>query len=310
MKYSMDKYYTVLHFLRDFFVDREYPVSFNEFNGTYNCDSVNVSTEYISTHKNSYKLAGVSNGDKVTFLIPNRKYDVSDKFEINIASSTSFSPSDIEVSFSESQTGEPIKKEVELDDTEQLAVNKIHNLQYVLKDTATSLDKKAKFMSNLQSITITFNKTLTTVYISDMVFRTDVYQRTLEDIDYHIEDAKNHIIGRISKQEITQVPTELEYLVPKAAAAYSWLMWWENEGRVMSDGTNLARNYFDRLMNDVNGVNYIIDKWIANYEKDNEVDEINTHLVGSVRVGNPHEHFSRNSRRFSKGTYKPRYLRQ
>ena len=54
MKYDMKVYYTVLHFLRDFFVDREYPITFHHFRGTYDCDSVERSTEYISTHKHSY----------------------------------------------------------------------------------------------------------------------------------------------------------------------------------------------------------------------------------------------------------------
>lgn len=307
MKHTMEEYYTVLHFLRDFFIDREYPITFNQFNGSFNCDDLKITTEYISTHRKSYKLSGIHQGDKVVFQIPHRKYDVSDKFEINVAPSTSITPQDITVSFSESKTGEPINRTVDSESNETLEANKIHNIKYILKNTSTSLDKKAKFMSYLQSITITFNCDLDYIYLSDFVFRTDVYQRTLEDLDYHIEDAKNHIIGRISKKEIKRVPKELEHLIPKTAAAYSWLMWWENEGRVMSDGTNLARNYYDRLISDVNSV---IDKWIQNYEKENEPDEINTKLVGSVRVGNPYEHFSRHTGRFSKGTHKPRNLQK
>lgn len=304
MKYEMSEYYTVLHFLRDFFVDREYPLSFVEFKGSFDCEGVEMSTEYISTHNKSYKLTGISEGDEITFLIPNRKYDTCDKFEINICSNETYNTTDIDVLFSESVTGQPLKKMIS-SASKVCEPDKINNIEYLLKDTAKTLDKKSKFMSIISSITLKFNKSFETVYLSDMLFRTIEYQRTLEDIDYHIQDAKNHILERIL---LTEIPLELEHLIPKAAAAYSWLMWWENEGRVMSDGTNLARNYYDRLMNDDNGVNAAIDRWLAK-QKEVEPDDINMDLVGSVRLFR-NECVSRHSRRFSKGTFKPRNLQK
>lgn len=308
MNYAMKDYYEVLHFLRDFFVDREYPLCFSEDDDTSDLDNVTLSAEYTSTHSNSYKITNISEGDLLTFIIPYRKYDTTDKFELNVSSDTSFKPSDIDVLFSESRTGEPITRAAknakcyneDKEEITDLSPNTIYNIQYTLKDTATTLDKKADFMSMLQTITLRFNDSFDTLYLSDMVFRTRVYQRTLEDIDYHFEDAKNHIMARLRSDNI---PMELEMLIPKAAAAYSWLTWWEAEGRAMGDGTELSRNYYDRLMAEIN---FAIDQWLAENREAIE-DDINTKMVGYTRLIT-HEHFPRDTRRHFKRIDRKRYL--
>lgn len=293
----MKDYYNVLHFLRDFFVDREYPLTFSEDDDISNLNNVELVTEYTSTHDNSYKITNISEGDLITFIIPYRKYDTTDKFELNILSTTSFKPSDIDIIFSESKTAEPYLKVVknakvyneDKEEITDLDADTIYNVKYTLKETATKLDKKSKQMSMLQSISLRFNDSFDMVYLSDMVFRTEVYQRTLEDIDYHFEDAKNHITSRL---RLPTIPSELEPLIPKAAAAYSWLMWWENEGRAMGDGTELSRNYYDRLMSEVN---FAIDQWL-NDNKEALPDDINTKLVGYTRLIG-HEYITRNPRK-------------
>lgn len=297
MNYAMKDYYNVLHFLRDFFVDREYPLTFSEDDDISNLNNVELVTEYTSTHDNSYKITNISEGDLITFIIPYRKYDTTDKFELNILSTTSFKPSDIDIIFSESKTAEPYLKVVknakvyneDKEEITDLDADTIYNVKYTLKETATKLDKKSKQMSMLQSISLRFNDSFDMVYLSDMVFRTEVYQRTLEDIDYHFEDAKNHITSRL---RLPTIPSELEPLIPKAAAAYSWLMWWENEGRAMGDGTELSRNYYDRLMSEVN---FAIDQWL-NDNKEALPDDINTKLVGYTRLIS-HEYITRNPRK-------------
>jgi len=308
MNYAMKDYYEVLHFLRDFFVDREYPLSFSEDYDISNLPSVTLSDEYTSTHNNSYKITNIAEGDLITFIIPYKKYDTTDKFELNVSSDTTFSPSDIDILFSESKTGEPVTRAVknakcyneDKEEITELSPNTIYNIKYTLKDTATTLDKKAEYMSMLQTITLRFNDSFDTLYLSDMVFRTRVYQRTLEDIDYHFEDAKTHIKSRLRSDNI---PLELEILIPKAAAAYSWLTWWEAEGRSMGDGTELSRNYYDRLMSEIN---FAIDQWLAENREAIE-DDINTKLVGYTRLIT-HEHFPGNPRRHFKRIDRKRYL--
>lgn len=284
----MEDYYQILHFLRDFFVDREYPLRFNEKDDISNLDNVELSDEYISTHDKSYKINGIEANKEVVFRIPNRKYDTSDKFEINIALSENFRPQDIEVSFSESKYGSPkkhiltnakcyiiengVKKEIT-----ECEADEIYTISFQIKDTFTTLDKKVFFMSALQSICLNFKNNYEYGYLSDVTFRTEVYQRTLEDLDQHLIDGRNHILSRLS---IGYIPDELEILVPKCASAYTFIQWWEAEGRAMGDGTELSRNYYDRLIDQINAS---IDAWLDAHD---EIlpDEINLKMLGYTWV--------------------------
>ena len=288
MDNAMEDYYQILHFLRDFFVDREYPLRFNQSDDISELDNVELSEEYISTHENSYKITDIVENEEIIFQIPNRKYDTSDRFEINIALSENFNPTDIEVSFSESKRGNPKKhvltnakcyiiengEKKEITDCQK---DTIYTIVFQIKDTFTTLDKKVFFMSALQSICLKFKDNYDYAYLSDVTFRTDVYQRTLEDLDQHIIDGQNHILSKLG---IGYIPEELTILVPKCAAAYSWIMWWENEGRSMGDGTELSRNYYDRLIAQIDAS---IEAWL-NAHDEILPDEINLKMLGYTWV--------------------------
>lgn len=288
MDNTMEDYYQILHFLRDFFVDREYPLRFNENDDISALTNVELSTDYISTHANSYKINNIIANQEVIFKIPNRKYDTSDRFEINILMSEDFSPEDITVSFSESPIGFPKKhilsngkcythvngERIEITDCKK---DTIYTIVFQIKDTYTTLDKKVFYLSALQSICLEFANDYEYAYLSDATFRTDVYQRTLEDLDQHLIDGKNHIESKLG---IGSIPDELAILVPKCASAYTWLQWWEAEGRAMGDGTELSRNYYDRLIAQIDAS---IDAWLDAHP---EIlpDEINLKLLGYTWV--------------------------
>lgn len=288
MENTMEDYYQILHFLRDFFVDREYPLRFNENDDISALTNVELSTDYISTHSNSYKITDIIANQDVIFKIPNRKYDTSDRFEINIAMSDDFNPSDITVSFSESPVGMP-KKHIlsngkcytivngEKQEITECEKDTIYTISFQIKDTFTTLDKKVFYLSALQSICLEFANNYDYAYLSDATFRTDVYQRTLEDLDQHLMDGRNHIESRLG---IGRIPDELEILVPKCASAYTFIQWWEAEGRAMGDGTELSRNYYDRLIAQIDDS---IDAWL---EAHPEIlpDEINLKLLGYTWV--------------------------
>ena len=288
MDNTIEDYYQILHFLRDFFVDREYPLRFNQDDDISNLDNVELTDECISTHENSYKITDIAADEEIVFRIPNRKYDTSDKFEINIAMSDDFKPTDIEVSFSESLTGNP-KKHIltnakcfviengQKKEITDCVKNTIYTISFQLKDTFTTLDKKVFYMSALQSISFKFGNNFQYAYLSDVTFRTEVYQRTLEDLDQHLIDGQNHILSKVG---IGYIPDDLKILIPKCAAAYSWIMWWENEGRAMGDGTELSRNYYDRLIAQIDSS---IEAWLDQHD---EIlpDEINLKMLGYTWV--------------------------
>ena len=288
MDNTMEDYYRILHFLRDFFVDREYPLRFNENDDTSALTNVERTEEYTSTHDFSYKINDIISNEEVVFKIPNRKYDTSDRFEINISMSDDFNPSDITISFSESPKGSPkkhiltngkcfITENGEKKEITDCKKDTIYTIVFQIKDTFTTLDKKVFFMSALQSICFEFANDYDYAYLSDVTFRTDVYQRTLEDLDQHLKDGENHILSKLS---IGYIPEELLILVPKCAAAYTFLQWWEAEGRAMGDGTELSRNYYDRLIAQIDDS---IDAWLDAHPEV-QPDEINLKMLGYTWV--------------------------
>lgn len=288
MDNTMEDYYRILHFLRDFFVDREYPLRFNEDDDISALTNVERSEEYTSTHEYSYKITNIISDKEIVFKIPNRKYDTSDRFEMNIALSEDFTPSDIKVSFSESPKGSP-KKHIltngkcfiiengEKREITECKKDTIYTIVFQIKDTYTTLDKKVFFMSALQSICFEFGNDYEYAYLSDVTFRTDVYQRTLEDLDQHLKDGENHILSKLS---IGYIPEELLILIPKCAAAYTFLQWWEAEGRAMGDGTELSRNYYDRLIAQIDAS---IEAWLDAHPEV-QPDEINLKMLGYTWV--------------------------
>lgn len=273
MLYTMTKYYDTLQFLRHLYVDRQYPLAFNESDDTTNLPTNILSDEYTSTHDKSYKFTDV---DSVIFKIPLRKYDTSDDFYLNICSSEEFTPADITISFSESSKGQPIIRTLENNSTDKLEPNKIHKIRYIIKDTNTSLNTKSEDMGNIGSISILFKKTFPLIYISDLVFRKQIYNFTLEDLDYYIKSGEDHVKARL---KMSTVPSELEFLTYKAGGAYAWLVWWQSENKNMDDMDENSKNYYNRLLADVDN---IIDSYLdTNPELSNDND-INMKLVGSV----------------------------
>lgn len=288
MENTMADYYKLLHFLKDFYVDREYPLTFNESDNTSLILDCELSDAYISSHEKSYKISNIKGNELITFIIPIRKYDTSDKFEINIATEQELSVDSIKVCLSESYSGMPYKKVLKNgrcfnEDGEKITTlepQKIYTIEYLMKDTQIKLDKKQQSISNIRSISLVFAEDIDVIYLSDMTFRTNVYHRTLEDLDYHMTDGYNHVLTRSRQPEI---PQALESLVWRASAAYSWLMWWENEGKPMDDGSNDGKNYATRLLSEVDNA---IDLWLMDNDTALE-DEINMKVVGYTEVNLP-----------------------
>lgn len=271
MENTMTNYYNTLQFLRHLSIDRQYPIAFNSSDNINNIPNGILSDEYISTHDHSYMFVNIQ---EVLFKIPVRKYDRSDSFNINITSTEPFKPSDITITFSESQNGYPITQILTNPSTDVLEPNITHHLKFVIKETKTKLSKKSDNFGNVASIIIKFNEPLETIYISDLVFRTDDYNYTLEDLDYYIKSGEDHVKARL---KMNRVPDELKFLIYKAGGAYAWLVWWQSENKNMDDGDENSKNYYNRLLADVD---YIIDSWLDSNPKEANGGNINTKLLG------------------------------
>lgn len=273
MQNTMANYYNLLQFLRHIHIDRQYPLSFLEDDITCSSNGGTLTTECTSTHDKSYKFVDI---DNVSFTIPIRKYDTCDYVDVDIQLSSEIQTSDITLALSESKHGLPISKELKCANNVTLSPNKINRIRFPIKNTATSLNTKTKSMGNVANISLKFPKIIESIYIADLVFREDNYNLTLEDLDYNIQSGLDHVKARL---KLNYVPDELNFLIYKSAGAYSWLTIWQNEGKAMDDGDENSKNYYNRLLEDVDN---IIDSWIdANPSVTNDSD-INMNLVGYV----------------------------
>ena len=273
----MANYYNLLQFLRHIQIDRQYPIGFLSSDDITLTNDGTLSDEYTSTHDKSYKF---SNINYTSFQIPVRKYDTCDYLDIDVAVSEEITSSDIKIALSESKLGFPISVELECDNAITLKPNTLYKLRFTIKKTSTKLEKSTNDMGNIANITIDFPKIIESIYISDIVFRNDNYSLTLEDLDYNIQTGKDHVLAKLGMNE---VPTELEFLIYKAGGAYSWLTIWQNEGKYMDDGDENSKNYYSRLLSDVDA---IIESWL---DRNPQVvqDDINCDVLGFTPIETP-----------------------
>lgn len=280
MDYPMSDYYEVLQYLRETKVDREYPYEFKSttaltFSGA---TAPELSTEHISNHDSSIHLSNVKSGDILLIKLDKPKsYQEVNTFEININSATAFTIADIDVSLSDSPIGVPKKLTLtpKIEGADYPA-NEVNNLLYKVDDRTTKIEKKNRNVPAIQSVILTFDKDLGDVYISETVFRTRNFHITLESLDYNIRAGQDYVRMQLYLADVADIPPVLEYLNFKAAAAYSWLIWWEDEGKAMNDGTVNGENYAARLFGQ-------IDAAIDKYVKANPTvlaDEINLNMIG------------------------------
>jgi len=273
----MEEYYDTLQFIRHLYVDRQYPLAFDNSDTSLSKVPVALSSEYISTHSNSYKAM---NTNSILLPIPTRKYDTADALYINISASESFTPSDITIDISESEYGQPVTRTLTAEAGNNFNYDVIHKVKFPIKESDLTLDKKSTDLGNIGSIRINFKQTFEEVFISDLVFRTKVYNFTLEDLDYSIKSGEDHVKARL---KMNKIPDELKFLIYKAGGAYAWLKWWQSENKVMDNGDENSKNYYNRLLEDVD---YIIDSWIETNPEELTDKGVNTKLLGFSRLHN------------------------
>lgn len=277
MDYTMSDYYEVLQYLRETKVDREYPYEYKELTNLESNNALELSTEHISNHDSSIHLTNVQNDDTLLIKLDKpRSYQEINTFELNIYTNSAFNSSDIQVSLSDSPIGIPVKITLQPVTEENFSTQTIVNIEFQVDDRTTKILKKNRRVPAIQSILITFKKSLGDVYISETVFRTTNCHITLESLDYNIRAGENYVETQLYLADRTDIPTTLTYLNYKAAAAYAWLTWWEDEGKAMNDGTVNGENYAARLFEQINSA-------IAKYIEAHPItlsDEINTDVIG------------------------------
>lgn len=281
MDNDMAEYGKVLQYLRETHVDRVYACEFKdiikEVDTDIDCELV---SEYSTDFDNSYKLSNITTGSSIRINLPfPQDYVDTDTFEVLFYSETELTPSDIDIGFSNVKNGVVDNFSLNKDNliTDESIIGVGYNLfKYRIRDTNTKMQKKNRKVSAVSCVNIYFKVDIDEVYLTNLVFRVHNYNYTLEDIDDHILAGQHYIMNALKLPSIDLIPQPLIHLSYKAAAAYNWMIWFENEAKTMDDGTREGRNYATRLFDQID---MFIEKFIE-VNPEYGQDTINMKLVG------------------------------
>ena len=284
MDNKMEDYYKVLQWLRETHIDRQYPYEFDETDNIEHSEDVELVEEHHSDFDKSLHIQNIQADSKVRIHLPRvRDYNDIDYFEILFYSAETITPSDLTIGFSNTRSGVVNQVELKADDIshEDTVINEdgYHQFRYLVRKANTSMQKKNRWISSVFCINLEFSKQVDDFYLCNLVARTDQFNITLEDLDEQIVIGKNYIMNKLRAYSWNEIPPQLEHLCYKSASAFSWLIQWENQGKTMGDGTQLSRNYADRLLAQ-------IDAFIENYMASNGYGDPNLKLLGWTQFCN------------------------
>ena len=284
MDNKMEDYYKVLQWLRETHIDRQYPYEFDETDNIEHSENVELVEEHHSDFDKSLHIQNIQADSKVRIHLPRvRDYNDIDYFEILFYSAETITPSDLTIGFSNTRSGVVNQVELKADDIshEDTVINEdgYHQFRYLVRKANTSMQKKNRWISSVFCINLEFSKQVDDFYLCNLVARTDQFNITLEDLDEQIVIGKNYIMNKLRAYSWNEIPPQLEHLCYKSASAFSWLIQWENQGKTMGDGTQLSRNYADRLFAQ-------IDAFIENYMASNGYGDPNLRLLGWTQFCN------------------------
>ena len=284
MDNKMEDYYKVLQWLRETHIDRQYPYEFDETDNIEHSENVELVEEHHSDFDKSLHIQNIQADSKVRIHLPRvRDYNDIDYFEILFYSAETITPSDLTIGFSNTRSGVVNQVELKADDIshEDTVINEdgYHQFRYIVRKANTSMQKKNRWISSVFCINLEFSKQVDDFYLCNLVARTDQFNITLEDLDEQIVIGKNYIMNKLRAYSWNEIPPQLEHLCYKSASAFSWLIQWENQGKTMGDGTQLSRNYADRLLAQ-------IDAFIENYMASNGYGDPNLKLLGWTQFCN------------------------
>lgn len=284
MENKMEDYYKVLQWLRETHIDRQYPYEFDVTDNIEHSEDVELVEDHHSDFDNSLHIQNIQADSKVRIHLPRvRDYNDIDYFEILFYSNETITPSDITIGFSNTRSGVVNQVELKKDDIshEDTVINEdgYHQFRYLVRKANTSMQKKNRWISSVFCINLEFSKAIDDFYLCNLVARTDQFNITLEDLDEQIVIGKNYIMNKLRAYSWEEIPPQLEHLCYKSASAFSWLIQWENQGKTMGDGTQLSRNYADRLLAQ-------IDAFIENYMASNGYGDPNLKLLGWTQFCN------------------------
>lgn len=264
MENKMEDYYKVMQYLREMFVDRQYPYEFEDEELLGSDSSISLVDSEYGDFEKSLQLESIKSGDVLRMTLPKpRDFTDCTSFEVSFYCSEEFDPQNLVVGFSNKKKG--YINQVELDSGNIVEAETYLNkgghylIKYNLKDTNTKMAKKDRRLSHTESISLIFGQEVSELILYDAVLRTANNHITLEDLDETILMGTYYIQNQLLLEDAEDIPLPLQHLNYKSAGAYTWLIWWENESKVQDDGTKEGRNYATRLFDQID---LFLDKWL------------------------------------------------
>jgi len=268
---KMDEYYDILHHLKGFKVDRQYPYSFEATDDVKPAGKVESISVEDRSHLNLLRFSDLD-GDVIIVPTIERGYLDIDSIELKISSeSGDLDPTKVELQFHDNLKGDVALLSV-TGMGETISQGDVGAVIFEINEQ--SVDPKSSVLAGIKSVSIHLNQSLTSIELSDIVFRCDSPVCTLEELEKSLTVGENYITDSVDVETVPESLVKYKYM---AAAAMIWLSKWEHEGHVMSDGTSDSKNYADRLLG-------IVNRAINNYGYSSEGDDseggINEDLVG------------------------------
>ncbi len=264
----MEDYYKILHYIREFKVDRQYPYSFES------SDNVQPSSKCQlvagSVHTNLLRFTGMTD-DVIVIPTLQRDYFSIDTVEIKLTPGSELDPSKISLGFHDTMGAEVTLLTLQ-GSGDIISAGQSGAVTFKVNDQG--MDPKSQLLSGIKSLSIHLDATLDSLDIIDIIFRNNSPVCTLESLDLGLIDGENYVRDGLQTDTLPESLLKYKYI---AAAAMTWLTRWEHEGQVMGDGTQKSKNYADRLLG-------IVDRAIDTYKNtpadDNIDDGINEDLIG------------------------------
>jgi hypothetical protein len=266
----MEDYYKVLHHLREFKVDRQYPFPFDSADNVQPSSKVEVVSSDV-VHENILQFTDLD-GDILLIPTIQRDYFTIDFAEIKLLSDAgNINPSEITLKFHDSLNSDVALLSV-TGSGETISQGSMGSVLFTINEQ--SMDPKTSVLAGVKSVSIHLNQSLSSIQVHDIVFRCRAPSCTLEGLDTGISDGENYVLDGIEEETIPTSLTKYKYM---AAAALIWLSKWEHQGHVMGDGKQVNKNYADRLLGIVDRA---LDSPVSSDDDDSEAD-INESLIGS-----------------------------
>jgi len=160
----MEEYYKILHHLKGFKVDRQYPYSFESTDNVKPSEKVESIAVEDMSHANLLRFTSLTNSDVIIIPTIQRDYFSIDSVEIKVSPlDGDLDPSKVELEFHDTLQGDVALLSLP-GSGETIAEDSVGAVTFVINDQ--SMDPKSSVLAGVQSLSIHLNQSITGIELS------------------------------------------------------------------------------------------------------------------------------------------------